>query len=63
MTLDGDAPVGASITSTARKLSDGVVFFEFDDQCEGAVIPMITRFGRWVSAAAIIAVLGVAFSG
>ena len=30
VTLDGDAPVGASITSTARKLSDGVVFFEFD---------------------------------
>ena len=30
VTLDGDAPVGASITSTARKLSDGVVFCEFD---------------------------------
>ena len=31
MTLDGDAPVGARLTSTARKLSDGTVFFEFTD--------------------------------
>lgn len=29
VTLDGDAPVGATIVSTTRKLSDGVVFVEF----------------------------------
>ena len=30
LTLDGEVPVGASFTSTARKLSDGAVFCEFD---------------------------------
>lgn len=30
VTLDGDSPVGARITSTARKLSDGTVFFDYD---------------------------------
>ena len=29
VTLDGDAPVGATITSTARKLFDGNAFVEF----------------------------------
>jgi 2-methylaconitate cis-trans-isomerase PrpF len=31
VTLDGDAPVGATITSTARKLFDGNAFVEYDD--------------------------------
>ncbi len=31
MTMDDDIPVGAQLTSTARKLSDGKVFFELDD--------------------------------
>lgn len=31
ITRDGDAPVGARLTSTARKLSDGTVFFEIND--------------------------------
>jgi 4-oxalomesaconate tautomerase len=30
VTLDADAPVGARLTSTARKLSDGTVFFTYD---------------------------------
>ncbi len=34
VTLDGDAPVGARLTSTARKLSDGTVFFELDDNSD-----------------------------
>lgn len=35
MTLDGGIPVGARLTSTARKLSDGTVFFDADDTIEG----------------------------
>lgn len=31
MTIEDDTPVGAQLTSTARKLSDGTVFFELDD--------------------------------
>ncbi|MDX1884753.1 PrpF domain-containing protein [Mycolicibacterium sp. 120270] len=31
MTIDDEVPVGARLTSTARKLSDGTVFFELDN--------------------------------
>ncbi|WP_123024072.1 PrpF domain-containing protein [Mycolicibacterium stellerae] len=34
VTLHGDAPVGARLTSTARKLSDGTVFFNYDQTAE-----------------------------
>jgi 4-oxalomesaconate tautomerase len=34
VTLDGDVPGGACITSTARKLSEGTVFCEFDASTE-----------------------------
>jgi 2-methylaconitate cis-trans-isomerase PrpF len=34
VTMNGDAPVGAAITSTARKLFDGTVFVEFTPTAE-----------------------------